>query len=150
MDTSKVLSAIRDAVAALGYEIVEISYKKQYDDWHLTVFVWQKSGIGLDDCERVHHAIDPILEEIDPTGGAPYVLNVSSQGLDRPIKSDRDFERALDTDIEVKLYAPIRGVKRFEGRLSLADSHMIRVVTKDGEVDLEKTKIALARPLIKF
>ena len=150
MDTNKVKDALNDTVAALGYEIIEVGYAKKYDAFNLTVYIWNKAGITLDDCEKVHLAIDPILDELDPTGGKPYVLNVSSPGLDRPIVTERDYERALGTDVEVKLYAPLKGKKLFEGKLTAATPNKITIVTKDGEVELEMTRIAVCRPLIKF
>ena len=150
MDTKRVQESISATVASLGYEIVEVEYIRKYDAYNLTVYIYNKAGITLDDCEKVHLAIDPVLDELDPTAGKPYVLNVSSPGLDRPIKTDRDFERATGTDIEVKLYAPLKGKKNFEGKLLAATPNKITLLTKTGETDLERTRIALCRPLVKI
>ncbi|MCL2370166.1 MAG: ribosome maturation factor RimP [Firmicutes bacterium] len=148
--TEKVRDALESTVAELGYEIIEVEYKKKYDAYNLTVFIYNKAGISLDDCEKVHLVIDPMLDELDPTGGKPYVLNVSSPGLDRPIKTDRDYERAIETEVEVKLYAPLKGKKILEGKLIEAGEHTIKLEAKSGEISLERSKIALVRPLIKF
>jgi len=148
--TEKVLEAIESTVTELGYDIVEVEYKKMYDAFNLTVFIYSKTGITLDDCEKVHLEIDPILEELDPTEGKPYVLNVSSPGLDRPIKTERDFERAMGTEVEVKLYAPLKGKKNFEGKLIEKGENVIKIETKKEELTLERNRIALVRPLIKF
>lgn len=69
----------------LGYELVDVEYSKKHSGSSLTVYIASATGISLDDCEKVHRAIDPILDELNPTGEEPYTLNVSSPGLDRPL-----------------------------------------------------------------
>lgn len=150
MIIEKVSGAIEGIVGRLGYEIVEIEYKKRYDAFNLTVYIYSRAGISLDDCEKVHLAIDPVLDELDPTDGKPYVLNVSSPGLDRPIKTERDFERAIGTEVEIKLYAPLKGKKVFEGKLIELRDNIIKLETVKGETVFEKSKVAVIRPLVKF
>ncbi len=149
MDLSRVRTAISPAVESLGCEIVDIEYEKKYGEMNLTVFIYKK-GLTLDDCEKVHYAVDPIIDELDPTNGKPYHLNISSPGLDRPFKTLRDFERNYGEEVELKLYAPYRGKKLFEGIL-LNRAENVTVISVDGqETSFENTKIALVRPLVKF
>lgn len=95
---------ITPLIEQMGYEVVDIEYKKIYDDMNLTFFIYKKEGISLEDCENVNNMIELPLDEIDITDGQPYILNISSPGLDRPIITDKDFERNIDTEIEVSAY----------------------------------------------
>ncbi len=94
--------AISKVVASFEeIELVEIKYFKEYGKLNLTVLIWKKQGISLDDCELVHNAVSLELDKFDDSFDGDYVLNVSSQGLDRKIVTDDDFRRALDTEIEI-------------------------------------------------
>ena len=84
---------IEDVVTALGYELVDVEYKTLYGDKHLIVYIASEKGVSLDDCETVSNALDAPLDALDPTSSMPYCLDVSSPGLDRPFKSQRDYER---------------------------------------------------------
>lgn len=133
----------------IGYELVDVEVLKKFGQENITIYIDKPSGIQLDDCEKAHHLIDPLIEEIDPFEDT-YILNVSSPGLDRHFKSQRDFERNYDKDIEIKLNAPLKGKKYLEGKLVKRDDASITLVTKNGEIKLENTKINFVRPLVKF
>lgn len=94
---------IANAVEAAdeGYEIVEIAYTREYGRFNVTVFIWHENEVTLDDCERVHGIVSDALDAIEDLLPDEYVLNVSSQGLDRPVASDDDFRRAMGTELEV-------------------------------------------------
>ena len=126
----KVDSLIRDTIERLGYEIVDIEYKKQYGQMNLTVFIDIEKGVSLDDCETVHNAVNPILDEADPIDGT-YILNISSPGLDRPFKKQRDFERNYGREVEVKLYAPLMGKKNYEGVLKEKTDSTVTIETEN-------------------
>lgn len=98
---------------ALGVEIYDAEFKLGKEP-ALTVFIDKEGGVDLDTCEAFHRAIDEPLDNLDPTFGEPYTLNVSSPGLDRPLKTDKDFARAKGKKVEVKLFAPMKGKKFFE------------------------------------
>ncbi len=117
---------------------------------NLTVFIAGASPVTLDDCEKVHLAIDPVLDETDPTAGAPYVLNVSSPGLDRPFRSQRDFERNYGKPVEVKLFAPYRGKKLYEGTLLEKREHVVVIEVKGERIPFEDTKVVFVRPYVSF
>ncbi len=141
---------IEPVVTGLGYEIVDVEFVKKGGDDNLTVYIDIPAGVSLDDCEKVHMAIDPLLDELDPTCGKPYILNVSSPGLDRPFKKQRDFERNYGKEVEVKLYAPLMGKKLFEGVLVVRDENSLTLNQSGTEIKIENNKIALVRPLVKF
>lgn len=101
----------------LGYEVVEVEYGKKVDGMNLTFYIDRPEGITLDDCEKVHKAIDEPLDELNPTGDVKYILNVSSCGLDRPLKTDKDLKRNLGKEVDVKLYKAINKKKDFTGKL---------------------------------
>ena len=75
----------------LGLEIVEVEYVRKHNGMNLTFFIDKEGGVTIDDCEKLHRAIDEPLDILDPTNGASYILNVSSLGIDRPLKTERDF-----------------------------------------------------------
>jgi ribosome maturation factor RimP len=145
-----VFEKIEPTVSGLGYEVVDVEFAKKYGEDNLTVFIDCPNGVSLDDCEKVHYAIDPLLDELDPTGGKPYVLNVSSPGLDRPFKKQRDYERNYGKEVEIKLYAPMLGKKIYEGVLVSHTENTTEIECEGKQVKFENSKIAIARPLVKF
>lgn len=143
---------VQPIIEGLGFELVEVTYKKQHDAMHLTIYIDsdKQGGVSLDDTELVANAIDAPLDELDPTQGAPFVLNVSSPGLDRPLKTEKDFLKKVGTEIEVSLYKAIDGEKKLVGILaSYADGRIVLSMEK-GELTIETKDIALARPYIRF
>ena len=130
-------------------EIVEVEFK-QGKEPALTVYIDTEGGVDLNICEKFHRAIDPVLDEVDPTFGAPYTLNVSSPGLDRPLKTARDFEKNIGNKVEIKLYAPMKGKKLLEAVLVGCDEHCIEVEDKGEKIKLEKAKIAKICRAIDF
>lgn len=104
----------------LGIEVVEVEFK-QGKNPTMTVFINKEGGVDLDACELLHRAIDAPLDEFDPTFGLAYTLNVSSLGIDRPFKTEKDFLSHIGERVEVKLYASIRGKKFYDGILTAYD-----------------------------
>jgi len=132
-----------------GAEIVEVEFKQGHSP-ALTVYIDAAGGVDLNLCEKVHRAIDPALDEFDPTFGEPYTLNVSSPGLDRPLKTERDFKRHMGEKMEVKLFAPLKGKKYFEAVLKGYDGKCVYLENGDGEWKLEQNKIAKISVAIEF
>ena len=133
----------------LQIEIVEVEFKQGHSP-ALTVYIDTETGVDLDTCEKFHRAIDPVLDEIDPTFGAAYTLNVSSPGLDRPLKTDRDYQKCIGKMVEVKLFAPMQGKKFFEATLKGHDETCVYLEDKGNEIKLEKAKIAKICRAIDF
>ena len=117
----EVLSKIAEQV---GVTIFDVELK-QGKNPSLTVYIEKDGGMDLDTCEIFHRAIDQPLDQLDPTFGQPYTLNVSSPGADRPFKTDKDFNDHLGKRVEVKLYASIRGKKFYDGILTSYDGKSI-------------------------
>ncbi|MCH5165732.1 MAG: ribosome maturation factor RimP [Clostridiales bacterium] len=149
----KAKPVIEEVLTALGYELVDIEYKTMYGDKHLIVYIANEKGVSLDDCEAVSNALDAPLDALDPTNSAPYCLDVSSPGLDRPFKTQRDFERNYGKKAEVKLFAPIDSTKKklFVGTLISRTESELTIEDESGStVTIENGKIALVRPYIEF
>ena len=141
--------AISPIAESMGIEIVEVETKVTKTPY-VTIYIDTENGVDLNTCEKFHNAIDSVLDEIDASNGAGYTLNVSSPGLDRPLKTDRDFQKRIGKDVEVKLFAPIQGKKYFECKLVSYDGN--NVVLNDGGEDfkLPLNRIAKINEAIKF
>lgn len=142
-------NALLPIATALSIEIVEVEFK-QGKAPALTVYIDTETGVDLNTCEKFHRAIDPVLDELDPTFGVAYTLNVSSPGLDRPLKTERDYKKCLNEKVEVKLYAPLKGKKFFEAKLIGFDENTVELEEKGETFKLEKTKIAKICRAIDF
>ncbi len=152
---------MRDKVAELGFELDEVEFVKEHGDWVLTLYIDSPNGVTVEDCEKVSRFVDPILDEADPIEPS-YYLSVSSIGIDRPLKKDRDFERALKSIITVKLYSPVNGEKDFLGELLSFDNETFtiapqppkgkrkRAVSLPKELSLKRQDAAQIRPYIDF
>ena len=141
-------------IEELGYEVVEVEYAKKSDGMNLTFYIDSENGIQIEDCEKVSKSIDDLLEQVNPTEDQPYILSISSPGIDRPIKTDRDFQRNIGKEIEVTLFAKVDGKKRFQGELvSYNDSDIVikeNVKGKENEHTLTRSQVAHVVPVIKF
>ncbi|MCI5797400.1 MAG: ribosome maturation factor RimP [Firmicutes bacterium] len=125
---------INPIIENLGYEVVEVEFAKKVDGMNLCFYIDSPNGITIDDCEKVHKLIDAPLDELNPTGDMPYILSVSSCGLDRPIKTDKDLKRNLNKVVDVKLYAPLNKKKAFTGILK--DFNEENIVITENELDI--------------
>lgn len=127
-----VKEAILPTVTELGYRIWDITYSKIGADYHLEITIDSDEGIGISDCERVHRAIDPILDEVDPIEGF-YYLEVSSPGAERELRTDEHITYSIGERVEVKLFAAKDGVKSLKGTLSAFDGERVTVLEGDRE-----------------
>ena len=144
---------VKPIVEGLGMELVEVEFAKTKQGDALTVFIDKEGGVSLNDCEAVHNAIDAPLDELDPTQGKPYTLNVSSPGIDRPFKSDRDYVKHIGTKVETSLFAPIEGVgKKFVATLTAYDPQTATATLEaDGKtLEINTKDIAIIREHIEF
>ena len=147
--TDKIFDIVEPTVTALGYELYEVEYQKEFDNWVLTLYIDHPDGVSLDDCELVSNAVDPVLDAADPIEQA-YYLSVSSLGIDRPLKTDKDYKRNIGKVMDVKLYAPLNGKKEFSGTLTAFDEETYTIELKSGSETIERKKTALIRPNIDF
>ena len=141
---------VRPIIEAHGMELVDVEFKKLYGTPTLTIYIDKPGGMSLDDCELIHRAIDAPIDELDPTDGMAYNLNVSSPGLDRPFKTLRDYQRKLGEKVEVSLYVPLDGKKKFIAVLIDANEEEITLQDGDKTIKIQLKQIAAAKPYIEF
>ena len=151
----KVKTIVQEKVSPLienmGYEVVDVEYSKQADGMNLVFYIDSEAGVTIDDCEKVSKLIDPVLDELNPTDDAPYTLSVSSPGIDRPIKTERDFVRNKGKEIEITLFSKLDGKKVFKGTLTDFDENTVTIQLSESEnITLSREKIAHIVPIIKF
>ena len=135
-----VREAIEPTVSELGYSIWDITYSKVGADYHLEITIDHENGINIEDCEKVHRAIDPVLDEVDPIEGF-YYLDVSSPGLEREIRTDEHVLACVGQKVEAKLFAAKDGKKSIIGKLVGLDGDSI-VIEEAGEVSVPRTEIS--------
>ncbi|MDE6889222.1 MAG: ribosome maturation factor RimP [Eubacterium sp.] len=132
------------------FELVDVEYVKEGSTWFLRAYIDKEGGITVNDCEDVAREMNPILDELDYIDGS-YTFEVSSPGLGRPLKKEKDYVRNLGKDVEIRTYRPIMHEKEFHGVLQAYDDSTVTIVTEDGvEVSFEKSDIALIRQALDF
>ena len=137
-------AAAARVAAQQALELVEVTLRKEPQGLTLCLYIDKPDGVSLDDCERFHRAVQPELENVEYD-----FLEVSSPGADRPIENRRDFEKKRDALVEVKLYAPLEGCKRFEGKLVNLDDDGVTLCLADGkEKTFPRKAVALVKPII--
>ena len=132
----------------LGYTLWDVEYVKEGADWYLRYTIDSENGIGIEGCERMSRAIDPVLDEYDFIEDA-YHLEVSSPGLERDIKTDWHMEYCMGEKVTLKLYAPINGAKVIVGVLSGFDSESVKI-TVDEEISIPRKAIAKINLYFEF
>ena len=139
-------------ITGLGYELVEVAYQKESNGMNLIFYIDKEEGITINDCETVTKAIDDVLEEANPTNDSSYTLVVSSLGIDRPLKTNRDFDRNVGKEIEIKFYAPHPTLKKkaVEGVLKGYDEENITITCGEEDVVIERKLVAFVSPVLKF
>lgn len=133
-----------------GYEMVDVEYVKEGSNWYLRAFVDKPGGITINDLESVSRRLSDLLDEKDFISDA-YILEVSSPGLGRPLKKDRDFDRSIGEEIEVHLYRSLNGNKQYVGLLKSYDKDTITIEDEDGsEINLDRVNVSLVKLTIDF
>lgn len=132
------------------FELIDIEFTKEGPHRYLRVFIDKIGGITLDDCQKVSEQLSEKLDEEDPIE-ENYFLEISSPGLDRPLKKTKDFERFKGENIEVRLYQPMDNKKVFEGELVGSDNNVITIKIDNKDlVEIPREKIAITKLAIKF
>ena len=138
-DTVK--EAIEPTIVSLGYRLWDITYSKIGADYHLEITIDNDEGIDITDCEKVHRAIDPILDEKDPIEGF-YYLEVSSPGVERELRTDEHISLSVGERVEVKLFAPKDGIKSAVGTLKSYENSIITVKTDTDCYEFAKSEVS--------
>ena len=141
---------IAPVVEAEGYECVDVTFEKARKDWVLTTYIDGPNGIGLDDCEVVSRKLSDLMDEKDPIEQS-YLLEVSSPGIDRPLKKEKDFARNMDKRIVVSFYAPVNGSKQLSGILKGYNGVTLTLQLDSEEMmELEMSAVSKVAPEIEF
>ena len=131
------------AAEQMGFELVDVSIDKEPTGKYLRIYIDKPEGVSLDDCEAFHKTVRPWAESVDYD-----FMEVSSPGLDRPLKKDRDFERNLGTEIEIRLFKPMDGTKVVTGTLAGLQDGMILIDTAEGRKEIPRKAAALVKPVV--
>ena len=145
--TEKLLIPIMEAN---GFELVEVEYVKEAGNWYLRAYIDKPGGITVDDCEVVNRELGDLLDRDDFIDES-YILEVSSPGLGRPLKKERDFIRSKGEEVEIRTYRMVDRQKEFRGVLKAWDKDTVTIEYEDGQEQVfERDNIALIRLAFDF
>ena len=136
-------------IEPMAIELVDVEYVKELGHFYLRAYIDKEGGVSINDCEAVSRSLDEKLEAKDPIKDA-YILEVSSPGLDRPLKKDKDYQRSIGMDVEFKLYKAIDGQKEFVGTLKAYDEASATINIDGEDRVFERKSLAMIRLYIEF
>ncbi len=141
---------IMPIITANNFELVDVEYVKEGSNWYLRAYIDKPGGITVEDCELVSRAFSDLLDKEDFIDDA-YILEVSSPGLGRPLKKDKDFARSIGQEVEIRLYKAVNKKKEDIGLLKAYDKDTVTIEHEEGdEVTYERSAIALIRLAFDF
>ncbi len=143
------LALVEPIAEEQGFECIDVEFVKEAGQHYLRVYLDKPGGITINDCELVSRALEVKLDNKDPIK-EPYILEVSSPGLDRPLKKDKDLDRHIGDMIDIKLYKAVDKSKEFSGELKAYDDETVTVLIDDQSVSFDRKDIALIRLTIIF
>lgn len=141
---SKTEQLLLPILAEHAFELVDVEYVKEAGDWYLRAYIDKPGGITIDDCELVSRRLSDLLDEADYIKDA-YILEVSSPGLTRPLKKDKDYDRNIGKLIDIRLYQPIDKRKDMTVTLLSYTKDTITVSEDEKEFVLERKNISMIR-----
>ena len=145
--TEELITPILDR---MNFELVDVEYVKEGGTWYLRAYIDKEGGITVNDCEAVAREMNEILDREDFVEDS-YVFEVSSPGLGRPLKKEKDYILSMGKEVEIRTYRAINREKEFYGILSAYDENTVTIKTEDGtEMTFEKSDIALIRLAFDF
>ena len=137
-------------IEAHNYELVDVEYVKEAGQWYLRAYIDKEGGFTIDDCELVSRAFSDLLDQDDFIEDA-YILEVSSPGLGRPLKKEKDYVRSMGKDLEIRTYRAIEGEKEFYGILTAYDDKSVTIQPEEKDaMTFLKSDIALIRLAFDF
>lgn len=133
-----------------NFELVDVEYVKEGGSWYLRAYIDKEGGITVVDCELVAREMNDLLDEKDFIDDS-YIFEVSSPGLGRPLKKDKDYVRSMGKELEIRTYRAINKQKEFYGILTAYDEKTVTIEGEDGsEMTFDKSDIALIRLAFDF
>ena len=146
----KTEAILQPIVDAHGFELVDVEYVKEGGTWYLRAYIDKPGGLTVDDCELVSRAANDILDEQDFVEDS-YIFEVSSPGLGRPLKKEKDFARSIGEEVEIRTFRAISRQKEFTGLLTAYDKDTVTIELEDGEtMQFQRSDIALIRLAFDF
>ncbi len=149
----KVAELVQEKIAPLfnkDIKLVEVEYVKKNDGMHLIVYIEKEHGVTVEDCVEVSHLIDEPLEELNPTGDAPYFLDISSYGLDKPLKYDWQFKKYENKLVDVKLYRKVEDRKEFTATLKQKTENKVIFELDNTNFSVDIKDVAYILPHLEF
>ncbi len=142
---------VTSPIENIGYEIYDVTYRKEGKSNYLTIFIDKKDGISIDDCEKVNNEITDLLDEKNIIK-EPYYLEVSSPGLERVLKKDKHFQDSIGYEIYVKSFNKIKEVsqKEIEGILKSFNDDSIVIERDNKEIEIQRKDIALVKRVFRI
>lgn len=132
------------------YELVDVEYVREGSNWFLRAYLDKEGGFSVNDCEKVSRELSDLLDLHDFIDES-YILEISSPGLGRPLKKEKDFKRSIGAEVEVKLYKAVNGAKEFYGLLAAyTDTTVTLDFAEEGELVFDRKNISLIRLAIDF
>lgn len=131
-------------------KLVEVEYVKRNDGMHLIIYIDKDNGITVDDCVEVSRLIDQPLEDLNPTNDASYYLDISSYGLDKPLKFDWQFKKYINKKVNVKLYRKLNDLKEFVAILKAKNEDSVVFEVDSQNITINNSDIAYITPYIEF
>ena len=147
--TDLVAEFSKPIIEEYGCSLWDVEYVREGSERYLRIYLDKEGGIDIDDCEKIHRAIDPILDEKDPIAES-YHFEVCSAGLERSLKRPEDFERFMGSAVLVKLYRPRNGLKELPGTLRGYEDGRITIEAGKETITFEKSEVALVRLRVEF
>lgn len=146
----KTEAILQPIVDRYGFELVDVEYVKEGSNWYLRAYIDKDGGIFVNDCELVHRELSDILDEQDFVEDS-YILEVSSPGLLRPLKKEKDFKRSLSKEVEIRTFKKIDKRKEFRGVLTAYDDKTVTIIEdNDEELKLDRKDIVLIHLAFDF
>lgn len=145
----KAEALILPIVEAQGFELVDVEYVKEGSNYYLRAYIDKPQGITVDDCEVVSRAFSQMLDEEDFIEEA-YIMEVSSPGLGRPLKKEKDYKRSMGKELEIRTYRAVNREKEFYGILIAYDENSVTIDCEGEEKTFQKSDIALIRLAFDF
>ncbi len=146
---SKTEAFLLPVLAEHNFELWDVEYVKEAGTWYLRAYIDKEGGIAVDDCEVISRILSDWLDRSDFIEDS-YILEVSSPGLGRPLKKERDFERSLEEEVEIRLYKALNKQKEFTGILKAYDKETVTIETAEGDMVFTRSDIALIRLAFDF
>ena len=147
--TDQVTEFAKPVVESFGCQLWDVEYVREGSERYLRIYIDKDGGVDIDDCEKIHRAMDPILDEKDPIADS-YHFEVSSAGLERALKRPGDFEQFMGSAVLVKLYRPRNGLKEIPGFLRGYEDGKITVEAGKETITFQKSEVALVRLRVEF